>query len=147
MWGWRGVRRRGGPETWYVAEKVSWVLIEIRNRWKGKGQFISSLLNPSCSCTVRFRGLTDKTHWLHVFWQMWHHLYLRCTGAPLQHKTCDLDFNFVFNFLLSKMTLCLKTNRLSYCNPLYRSSQATECVIHTKLDYEISSYTVSVRLW
>lgn len=69
MLGGERVRRRQVLESWYVAEKVIWVLTEIRNRWKGKGQFISSLLNPSCFSTARFSGLTDKTHWLHVSWQ------------------------------------------------------------------------------
>lgn len=115
-WVGESARRRGGLETWYVAEKVSWSLTEIRNRWKGKGQFISSLLNPSRFSMVRFSGLTDKNPLTScLVAKMWHHLYQ-------QVKMYDLVLNFQFSLIFHNNLF--KTNcKLRCYSALYRRSQ------------------------
>lgn len=142
MLGWREVTTRGGPETWYVAEKVSWVLIEIRNRWKGKGQFISSLLNPPSSSMVRFSGLTDKNHWLHVLWQMWHHLYPR-SAARISVQLCDPGFSLPFLIFSYLKQNCLKIKQLLLLwSVLQRQSSDWMCDSH-----KIRRWNLQLHSW
>lgn len=70
-----------------------------------------------------------------------------CTDAQLHAKKVQSGILIIFLIPPPSITLHWKTNNKSQWNFIKQSSHAIECVIRTKLHYEISNYQVRGRHW